>query len=610
MGLLHAFGIPNIVPINLRRAENYFLLGRDMGNMDSAYNLALLRLGWLKHRAHRDPVDIYHNEIENEDVDIDDLSNDLTASTGAQATDLAKKLLGNHAVVNNRDEVVKLSKALNNEFIRTEETKRDDSNKNNKEKTTLSNKNDFSGPTFSDYSFAMTELVRASNRGHLQAKHRLAMMYARGITVPNRRGSQKPSVAVSQSCTKALFLYKEIADAGITNSRRLRAAYKQYVKGDYDASLRNYLAAAETGSTTAQINAAFLLERGHCLGLSHFNCMKASVRLWKAAAKQGNEEACLRVGDFYYYGRLSEEKFSKKLNKQLNTFGIGFIQRTRRFASFPFWWVRYILYPEDLAPITKQTIIQSVRWLVSKYAMIVNQYSASSSNQEPNKDNSIPIVDTETTQHESTISCRVDDIDGNVDQTCQNKDLFPTYNEDAENRDILDERGYHLSTAAHYYRKAAELYDSPRANFNLGFMHQWGLGLKQDFPLSKRHFDLASTTNSGNAELAVKIALFCMKAHEDLTKYLVFWKDWQKDDWAQTTQTTLTGTAKKHRIPNHSNSEIGNGDTSHKFPTGKKKRTLEIVLSHVLTWETVLLAVLAVAFTMLLNYRRRTGRRQ
>merc|ERR1712216_40319 len=62
-----------------------------------------------------------------------------------------------------------------------------------------------------------------------------------------------------------------------------------------------------------------------------------------------------------------------------------------------------------------------------------------------------------------------------------------------------------LSMAAHYYTEAVEIHSSARANFNLGFMHEWGLGLKQDFPLAKRHYDLANTNNK-EAEVAVQIA--------------------------------------------------------------------------------------------------------
>ena len=80
-------------------------------------------------------------------------------------------------------------------------------------------------------------------------------------------------------------------------------------------------------------NAAFLLERGVCLGLYPSDCAKAAVRLWKVAAERGNGEACLHVGDFYYYGRL----------RGTNLRPVG-----------PFPWVQYLIYPEKyIWPLVK-----------------------------------------------------------------------------------------------------------------------------------------------------------------------------------------------------------------------------------------------------------------
>jgi hypothetical protein len=45
-----------------------------------------------------------------------------------------------------------------------------------------------------------------------------------------------------------------------------------------------------------------------------------------------------------------------------------------------------------------------------------------------------------------------------------------------------DESDADMEKAAIYYRLALDKAKSARANFNLGYMHEWGLGLKQDFP--------------------------------------------------------------------------------------------------------------------------------
>ena len=86
-----------------------------------------------------------------------------------------------------------------------------------------------------------------------------------------------------------------------------------------------------------------------------------------------------------------------------------------------------------------------------------------------------------------------------------------------------------LHQAAHYYLMAGERHQSARANFNLGFMHQWGLGLKQDFPMAKRHYDLALSRNHRESEIAVQIALFAMNTHEFAIRWKVLIEDWWND---------------------------------------------------------------------------------
>jgi hypothetical protein len=101
--------------------------------------------------------------------------------------------------------------------------------------------------------------------------------------------------------------------------------------------------------------------------------------------------------------------------------------------------------------------------------------------------------------------CEWNDNDQNNDDqkrsTCPN----PSASEQSSDSD--------LEKAAQYYRLASERFKSARANFNLGFMHEWGLGLKQDFPLAKRYYDLAKTSPK-HASLPVQIALISMKFHE------------------------------------------------------------------------------------------------
>jgi SEL1 protein len=77
-----------------------------------------------------------------------------------------------------------------------------------------------------------------------------------------------------------------------------------------------------------------------------------------------------------------------------------------------------------------------------------------------------------------------------------------------------------LATAAQYYRLAVDGNANPRAYFNLGFMYQWGLGLKQDFPLAKRQYDLAIAAGGvrKEADIPVTLALMILSMHERCIK--------------------------------------------------------------------------------------------
>ncbi|KAI8905890.1 hypothetical protein EDD86DRAFT_211043 [Gorgonomyces haynaldii] len=64
-------------------------------------------------------------------------------------------------------------------------------------------------------------------------------------------------------------------------------------------------------------------------------------------------------------------------------------------------------------------------------------------------------------------------------------------------------------TAALHYQQAADQEQSSIAMYNLGFMHEHGLGVKQDFYLAKRMYDMALATNPGSY-LVIGISLVKM----------------------------------------------------------------------------------------------------
>lgn len=68
-----------------------------------------------------------------------------------------------------------------------------------------------------------------------------------------------------------------------------------------------------------------------------------------------------------------------------------------------------------------------------------------------------------------------------------------------------------IDKAVKCYTGAAEYLQSAQALFNLGWMHENGIGLDQDFHLAKRYYDLALATNE-EAYLPVKLSLMKLRA--------------------------------------------------------------------------------------------------
>jgi SEL1 protein len=483
LGLLQLWGMPTLLDRDVELAQKYFELSRDMGNVDARYNLAMMRLGWKTHYKTLDHLGEDHQSTK---------SNFLLQTMGG---------------------------------VHTQKP----------------------GPTKADYLVALQELVAAANNGHLQAKHRLAILYANGI-----KGSDG-SVIIERNCNKALALFAWVTrHANPHLSHATRKGYKLYTAGNWEAALRNYLVAAEMGHEVSQINAAFLLEQGVCLSLDKQQCAAASLRLWTAAV-QTNPEAALQVGDMYYYGRLRESE-----------------QRG---------WLSILLYPErHFLPLAQHF-----------WKRLHNSWWERSSTE--------TVVVGPRDSKESTC-----DDDAAEDGTCHAAPS-PASSEKITEKDILEQD---LEMAAKYYRLAAELHKSARANFNLGFLYEWGLGVKQDFPLAKRHYDLAGT--SGEAELAVQIALTAMNLHERLVKLHVAYQEWRSSD-STTTETMESNTSTGDdddddgvQIPMAAVDNVGHPvpDMSQDAP---RTRT-DVIISHLLSWETFLIVILTIVLSKLLQRRR------
>jgi len=243
-----------------------------------------------------------------------------------------------------------------------------------------------------NYPTALHHFQLAVQKGHIQAMHKLAQMNLHAI-------------GVARSCENALHLFKAVAERGEPIKLLSQAFTLWSEHEEADKALQLFLIAAELGFEVAQSNAAWLLDDGADIsgglvpkeqvmkdegyeesfaeqfrniwreifgvdlpGLGTVRGSQDALRLYELAAEQGNVEARLKIGDYFYYA------------------------------------------------------------------------------EEPD-----------------------------------------------------------FELASHHYKKASDL-RNPQAMFNLGWMHQNGIGLEKDFHLAKRFFDLAEAAHA-DAKIPVSLAL-------------------------------------------------------------------------------------------------------
>lgn len=152
-----------------------------------------------------------------------------------------------------------------------------------------------------EYEVAHGYFQVAAHQRHTPSSHKLAHMSLHGI-------------GTSRSCRNAVDSFKMVAERGEWD-RLLSRAFKDYKNMDYEAALMKYAVLAQQGYEIAQHNAAYLLDYGFLLplfgkqlivqtsALTEEEITNGTIQLYKLAAMQGNIDANLKIGDFYYYGK-------------------------------------------------------------------------------------------------------------------------------------------------------------------------------------------------------------------------------------------------------------------------------------------------------------------
>ncbi|CAI5701411.1 hypothetical protein KXD40_002679 [Peronospora effusa] len=157
---------------------------------------------------------------------------------------------------------------------------------------------------YPEYEVAHGYFQVAAHQGHMIASHKLGHMSLHGI-------------GTTRSCKNAVESFKKVAERGEWD-RVLTQAYKDFMRQDYEAAFMKYAVMAQQGYEIAQHNAAYLLDNGF-LTPSAFSPLlswtpsamdfgenvvtSTAVMLYRLAAQQGNADANLKIGDYYYYGK-------------------------------------------------------------------------------------------------------------------------------------------------------------------------------------------------------------------------------------------------------------------------------------------------------------------
>ena len=141
-----------------------------------------------------------------------------------------------------------------------------------------------------DYSAAAENFQKAAQNGHTKSVHKLGLMHMHGM-------------GRDRSCETATELMKNVAARGPWNVA-LDEAYLHFQNQEYHVALVTYLMMAEQGYEVAQHNAAYMIENEYGNEAKTKTLSgSTAVMLYRNAAHQGNVEANLKIGDFYYYGK-------------------------------------------------------------------------------------------------------------------------------------------------------------------------------------------------------------------------------------------------------------------------------------------------------------------
>ena len=148
------------------------------------------------------------------------------------------------------------------------------------------------------YDKALHYFTLSAHQGHTLALYNLGQMHLNGLGAP-------------RSCPVGAQFLKAVAERGdwAYLLEEAHASLDHPHTADSAVSLHVYAHLAEGGFELAQANVAFLLDQQHThepetplLGLTGSALAERALHMYRQAAAQGNVEAEVKLGDYFYYG--------------------------------------------------------------------------------------------------------------------------------------------------------------------------------------------------------------------------------------------------------------------------------------------------------------------
>ncbi|CAJ0826559.1 9200_t:CDS:10 [Entrophospora sp. SA101] len=136
-----------------------------------------------------------------------------------------------------------------------------------------------------------------------QSNHLLAVYYLAELST-NGFGT-------NPSCSTAVTLYKKVVENGDWLYSTFPEAYKAYLSGDKESAFIHYLLASERGYEIAQSNSMWWYLPQINSKINDPVQERLALIYWTRSANQGNIDARVKMGDYYFKGLGTEVDFVK-----------------------------------------------------------------------------------------------------------------------------------------------------------------------------------------------------------------------------------------------------------------------------------------------------------